>query len=59
MTHEITPTARRRPMHPFNLPDQTVQIAADRSRQLRTEAKNWRQARRAARTTRVTRPSAA
>jgi hypothetical protein len=46
-------------MHPFNLPDQTVQIAADRSRQLRTEAKNWRQARRAARTTRVTRPSAA
>jgi hypothetical protein len=46
-------------MHPFNLPDQTVQIAADRARQLRTEAKNWRQARRAERTTRITRPSAA
>jgi hypothetical protein len=44
-------------MHPFNLPEQSVQIAADRARQLRVEAMNWRQARRATRNTRVTRPA--
>lgn len=47
-------------MHPFNVPDQSVQIAADRARQLRVEAKNWRQARRATRSTREShRPTAA
>ena len=46
-------------MHPFNVPEQSAQYAADRARQLRVEAKSWRQARRATRTTRVTRPSAA
>lgn len=46
-------------MHPFNTPEQSVQFAADRARQLRIEAKNWRQARRITRSTRVTRPPAA
>jgi hypothetical protein len=58
MTEEIIPSPRRHPMHPFNLPEQSVQFAADRTRQLRVEAKNWRQARRATRSTRVTRPAA-
>jgi len=46
-------------MHPFNVPEQSVQFAADRARQLRVEATTWRQARRATRSTRVTRSRAA
>jgi hypothetical protein len=42
-------------MHPFNVPQQSAQFAADRTRQLRLDATNWRQARRA-RNTRVNRP---
>jgi hypothetical protein len=58
MTEADHPLARRHPMHPFNLPEQSVQFAADRARQLRVEAKNWRQVRRATRSTRVNRPAA-
>jgi hypothetical protein len=46
-------------MHPFNTPEQSVQLAADRARKLRVEATSWRQARRATRSTRVTRRPAA
>jgi hypothetical protein len=46
-------------MHPYTTLDQTTQLAADRARQLRVEAKSWRQARHATRSTRVTRDSAA
>jgi hypothetical protein len=46
-------------MHPYTIPEQTIQFAADRARQLRVEASSWRQARRAARNTRVTRHRAA
>jgi hypothetical protein len=42
-------------MHSFNVPQQSAQFAADRTRQLRLNATNWRQAH-GARNTRVTRP---
>jgi hypothetical protein len=46
-------------MHPYSTPDQSIQFAADRARQLRVEAWSWRQARRATRSTRLTRRRAA